>query len=63
MSADLPAFRYHPDPLASGSIRESTEACACCKPQHGVDLYRNLLHHPRGQRTPVPLVHLRRQRG
>ncbi|WP_030613282.1 CbrC family protein [Streptomyces sclerotialus] len=31
MSADLPTFRYHPDPLASGSIRESTETCVCCR--------------------------------
>ncbi|MFI7336394.1 CbrC family protein [Streptomyces sp. NPDC050085] len=30
MSSDLPAFRYHPDPLASGPIRESAETCACC---------------------------------
>ncbi|MEW2085759.1 CbrC family protein [Streptomyces sp. NPDC005283] len=30
MSTDMPAFRYHPDPLASGSIRESTETCVCC---------------------------------
>ncbi|MFJ9673062.1 CbrC family protein [Streptomyces sp. NPDC101221] len=30
MSADLPFFRYHPDPLASGSIRASAESCACC---------------------------------
>ena len=30
VSSKLPAFRYHPDPLASGSIRESTETCACC---------------------------------
>ncbi|MEV4031479.1 CbrC family protein [Streptomyces umbrinus] len=30
MSAGLPVFRYHPDPLASGSIRASTEKCVCC---------------------------------
>ncbi|WP_329331530.1 CbrC family protein [Streptomyces sp. NBC_00663] len=30
MSPELPAFRYHPDPLASGSIRASAETCACC---------------------------------
>lgn len=30
VSSDLPAFRYHPDPLASGSFRESAESCACC---------------------------------
>ncbi|AMW08146.1 hypothetical protein A4E84_00430 [Streptomyces qaidamensis] len=35
MSADLPFFRYHPDPLASGSIRASTETCACCKANRG----------------------------
>ena len=26
----LPVFRYHPDPVASGSVRESGECCACC---------------------------------
>ncbi|MFE7531984.1 CbrC family protein [Kitasatospora sp. NPDC057542] len=31
MSANLPYFRYHPDPVASGSIRESAETCACCE--------------------------------
>ncbi|MGX1915996.1 CbrC family protein [Streptomyces phaeochromogenes] len=30
MSVGLPVFRYHPDPLVSGSIRASTEKCACC---------------------------------
>ncbi|MEU4085009.1 CbrC family protein [Streptomyces aureus] len=30
MSVDLPSFRYHPDPVASGSFRASTEVCACC---------------------------------
>ncbi|MFF9757620.1 CbrC family protein [Streptomyces sp. NPDC014344] len=31
MSAGLPFFRYHPDPLASGSIRAAADTCACCK--------------------------------
>lgn len=31
MSVGLPSFRYHPDPVASGSIRESAETCACCE--------------------------------
>ncbi|WP_180687579.1 CbrC family protein [Streptomyces gossypiisoli] len=31
MSANLPYFRYHPEPVASGSIRESAETCACCE--------------------------------
>ncbi|GAB3949320.1 CbrC family protein [Streptomyces sparsus] len=35
MSADLPAFRYHPDPLASGSIRQSAETCVCCNRDTG----------------------------
>jgi uncharacterized protein CbrC (UPF0167 family) len=26
----LPVFRYHPDPVASGSVHESREVCACC---------------------------------
>ncbi|MEU5522663.1 CbrC family protein [Streptomyces sp. NPDC047860] len=35
MSADLPFFRYHPDPLATGSIRAAAETCACCKRARG----------------------------
>ena len=27
---DLPVFRYHPDPVASGSIEASDAQCACC---------------------------------
>ncbi|MEU6091780.1 CbrC family protein [Streptomyces sp. NPDC047085] len=30
MSVGLPFFRYHPDPIASGSIRASGETCARC---------------------------------
>ncbi|WP_371749783.1 CbrC family protein [Streptomyces sp. NBC_01283] len=30
MSVGLPFFRYHPDPLASGSIRASADKCVCC---------------------------------
>ena len=30
VSPELPVFRYHPDPIASGSVRESAETCACC---------------------------------
>ena len=26
----LPTFRYHPDPIASGSIEESEVECLCC---------------------------------
>jgi len=27
---DLPTFRYHPDPLATGEIAPSETACRCC---------------------------------
>jgi uncharacterized protein len=27
---ELPRFRYHPDPLGSGAISESDNACECC---------------------------------
>ncbi|MFE2165465.1 CbrC family protein [Streptomyces sp. NPDC059447] len=35
MSTDLPHFRYHPDPVATESIRESAETCACCNRNTG----------------------------
>jgi uncharacterized protein CbrC (UPF0167 family) len=35
VKVDLPFFRYHPDPVASGSIRAATEACACCERDRG----------------------------
>jgi uncharacterized protein CbrC (UPF0167 family) len=31
----LPAFRYHPDPIATGSIRPSPEECLACGRQRG----------------------------
>ena len=30
MTDDLPFFRYHPDPLATGSIQQSDSVCECC---------------------------------
>lgn len=30
MSNDLPLFRYHPDPLATGAIEARQVQCACC---------------------------------
>lgn len=30
-----PAFTYHPDPVATGSIRESDKACVCCGQARG----------------------------
>ncbi|MGV3721340.1 MAG: CbrC family protein [Actinomycetota bacterium] len=32
---ELPAFRYHPDPVATGSIVASTDECAACKRSRG----------------------------
>lgn len=34
-ATDLPVFRYHLDPIASGSIVASSEKCACCKKARG----------------------------
>lgn len=31
----VPAFRYHPDPVASGSCRASTGTCCCCGQARG----------------------------
>jgi len=31
----LPAFRYHPDPIASGSVITSSNTCRCCKQARG----------------------------
>src|SRR5215212_4957530 len=33
--ADLPTFRYHPDPLATGAIQPSEEECICCGEARG----------------------------
>jgi len=32
---DLPVFRYHPDPIASGSVVASDAQCACCGARRG----------------------------
>src|SRR5215475_5025556 len=32
---DLPTFRYHPDPIASGSIVVSDAECQCCNARRG----------------------------
>lgn len=31
----LPIFRYHPDPIATGSITASDETCVCCEQERG----------------------------
>ena len=30
MVEDLPAFKYHPDPVRTGAVLRSSTACACC---------------------------------
>jgi len=31
----LPAFKYHPDPIATGNIKPSDAVCICCEQQRG----------------------------
>src|SRR5215207_3366213 len=31
----LPTFKYHPDPLATGMVRESDETCVVCGRRRG----------------------------
>jgi uncharacterized protein len=31
----LPEFRYHPDPVATGSVKPSNEVCVCCQQARG----------------------------
>ncbi len=40
---DLPVFRYHPDPIASGSVIESDEGCDCCGARRGF-IYRSSVY-------------------
>ena len=35
MSAPIPEFRYHPDPLKTGSVAASDAACRCCEQARG----------------------------
>jgi uncharacterized protein CbrC (UPF0167 family) len=32
---DLPQFRYHPDPIETGSVKPSAATCACCERARG----------------------------
>lgn len=32
---DLPVFRFHPDPLRSGSVAASQQKCRCCRQARG----------------------------
>ena len=33
--SDFPTFKYHPDPVGTGSVVRSTMACACCGEARG----------------------------
>jgi uncharacterized protein CbrC (UPF0167 family) len=35
VTGSLPHFRYHPDPLKTGSVRESPKECRCCRRRTG----------------------------
>lgn len=35
MTDPLPKFRYHPDPVATGSLKPSTQTCVCCGQARG----------------------------
>ena len=35
MRPELPFFRYHPDPLATGAVKPGAVRCACCGEQRG----------------------------
>jgi uncharacterized protein CbrC (UPF0167 family) len=39
---DLPAFKYHPDPIATGAIKQSEAICDCCTKSRGYIYTSNL---------------------
>ena len=39
----FPLFRYHPDPIASGSVAESQTECLCCEQKRGF-IYKGPVH-------------------
>ena len=39
----LPTFRYHPDPLTTGSVAKSDTECVCCKKARGF-IYTGLVY-------------------
>ncbi len=32
---NLPEFKYHPDPVATGSVKQSDKVCECCRQARG----------------------------
>lgn len=43
VNSELPRFPYHRDPIASGSVRESSVPCECCGEVRGV-LYAGVIY-------------------
>ncbi|SEQ72359.1 hypothetical protein SAMN03159444_02338 [Pseudomonas sp. NFACC02] len=43
MKEELPLFRYHPDPIATGAIEISDERCTCCERARGY-IYRGAMY-------------------
>jgi uncharacterized protein len=41
----LPRFKYHPNPIATGNVEESSEICICCNQQHGF-IYKASIYTP-----------------
>ncbi|WP_144395648.1 CbrC family protein [Pleionea sediminis] len=39
---ELPKFKYHPDPISTGAIKESCEVCECCEQARGYVYASNL---------------------
>lgn len=50
----LPDFRYHPDPIASGSIKASPAACDCCGHSRGFEYTSSLYTRHRPKPTICP---------
>ena len=40
---NLPKFKYHPHPLGTGSVTESSEICQCCEQARGF-IYNQAMH-------------------
>jgi len=47
MPPTLPAFRYHPDPVATGNVKPADTACACCGEVRGY-VYTSAVYGPDG---------------
>ena len=41
-STDFPTFRYHPDPIATGAVKESQERCTVCGERRGYIYERSI---------------------